>query len=236
MNITMTPDASESDFIDGEIEKKNYRRRWVTNVKKIPSHPFNHGIHMDTHHLISKEAVNLSKLGKLLVKKGFDINDLNNLVGFPATLPGACQLKTQLHRGDHIFKPPGEEPYHDEVSKSLVYLEVKIERCYGKTKKRETSHDIHQLLNPVAKNILKKITRFQLPLTELYLNFKHGNNIGCGNCFEVKDARFNATACEHGRAHYKQLYVSGVDYRYQSSNAYKKIIMYSESWTPKVTK
>ncbi|CAG21419.1 hypothetical protein PBPRA3103 [Photobacterium profundum SS9] len=232
----MTPDASESDFIDGEIEKKNYRRRWVTNVKIIPSHPFNHGIHMDTHHLISKEAVNISKLGKLLVKKGFDINDLNNLVGFPATLPGACQLKTQLHRGDHIFKPPGEEPYHDEVSNALLEVIEKIEQCYGKTRQKEQSDEIHQLLNPIAKSILKQVTRFKLPLTELYLNFKPSNCLGCGNCFEVKDARFNATACEHDREHYKQLHVSGIDYRYQSSNAHKKIIMYSESWTPKVTK
>ncbi|MDH5885570.1 AHH domain-containing protein [Vibrio splendidus] len=43
---------------------------------------------MDTHHIISAEAVKHSELGENLVNKGYDINQLSNLIGFPATLPG----------------------------------------------------------------------------------------------------------------------------------------------------
>ena len=120
MGTLMSQEAAESDFVNGTIEKKGYRKRWVNNVKKLPSHPYNNGIHMDTHHLISAEAVKHSELGENLVNKGYDINQLSNLVGLPATLPGACQLHCQLHRGDHTFSRPREEPYHRYVS-CLLY-------------------------------------------------------------------------------------------------------------------
>ncbi len=134
--MTSQQEESESDFINGTVEKKGYRKRWVSKVKKIPNHPFNHGIHMDTHHLISAEAVKISSLGPLLEKKGYDINALNNLVGFPATLPGACQLHCQLHRGDHIYAEPSEEAYHDYISAQILDFRQEIKSCYGKTKKK----------------------------------------------------------------------------------------------------
>ncbi|NRG06170.1 AHH domain-containing protein, partial [Vibrio coralliilyticus] len=151
MGILNNQEAAESDFVDGMIEKKGYRKRWVNNVKSKPDHPFNNGIHMDTHHLISAEAVKISKLGKNLVNKGYDINLLSNLVGFPATLPGACQLHCQLHRGDHTFSRPGEKPYHDYVSGQLTDPEIKksIKKCNGKTKETVNESAIHKLLDPI---------------------------------------------------------------------------------------
>lgn len=137
MSTKLNQEAAESDFVDGKIEKKGYRKRWVRNVKNDKEHPFNNGIHMDTHHLISAEAVKMSKLGESLVSKGYDINQLSNLVGLPATLPAACQLHCQLHRGDHTFSRPEEKPYHRYVSGELTDPEIRrsIKECYGKTKK-----------------------------------------------------------------------------------------------------
>lgn len=118
---------------------------------------------MDTHHLISAEAVKLSELGENLVSKGYDINQLSNLVGFPATLPGACQLHCQLHRGDHTFSRPREEPYHRYISGELrrPAIRKKIKECYGKTKATENESEIHKLLDPISRKVLKKINKIE---------------------------------------------------------------------------
>jgi hypothetical protein len=162
---------NEIDYVDGVIEKKNYREKWLRNARAHDSHPINYGIHMDTHHLISAEAVNISELADPLVDKGYMINDINNLVGFPATLPAACHLGLQLHRGDHLFSRPNEEPYHDYVSSLLNTKEQKIDSCYGRTKVREKQTDIHNLMDPISKKILIKINAFKLPLTNIFYRF-----------------------------------------------------------------
>ncbi|MBP3140082.1 AHH domain-containing protein [Aliivibrio fischeri] len=222
----------EIDFINGTVEKKGYRKRWISKVKKISNHPFNHGIHMDTHHLISAEAVTISGLGSLLEKKGYDINALNNLVGFPATLPGACQLHCQLHRGDHIFSQPKEEPYHKYVSTQIMDLIEDIKDCYGKTEKRETNHEIHsKIMDPMSNEILDEINDFDLPLTDIYLNFKDGN-CGCADSGNITEARISKSICQN-RMHI------GIDYRYPDKGntikGNKKIITFNQqNWEPKV--
>ncbi|USD31424.1 hypothetical protein CTT30_09160 [Vibrio coralliilyticus] len=245
MGTLMSQEAAESDFVNGTIEKKGYRKRWVTNVKKLPSHPYNNGIHMDTHHLISAEAVKISKLGKNLVNKGYDINQLSNLVGLPATLPGACQLHCQLHRGDHTFSRPREEPYHDYVSGELTDPEIrkKIKECYGKTKKTETESDIHKLLDPISEDILDDINLvvdgkfYSLPLTKISHYFISGGP-GCACQFDVNTAEENSeTYCTSDRLHYKGNGRDGKDKRYQTSNSpwnTKTITYQSNRWTPKV--
>ncbi len=225
-------DAGESDFVDGTIEKKGYRMRWLRRVKMIPGHPFKEGIHMDTHHLISAEGVKLSKLGDVLVSKGYDINDIDNLVGFPATLPGACHLKTQLHRGDHTHTRPGEEPYHDHVSTNIQKKKIKIKDCYGKTKRREKAKEIHELLDPIGKKILGRVNSFRLPLTKIFDNFAGSSLVGCANCFDIDPAsRLGSVPCAKGRNH-----LGYDDFRYQGSSARgnKKTIRFSGSWTPRV--
>lgn len=238
--MTSQQEESESDFINGTVEKKGYRKRWVSKVKKIPNHPFNHGIHMDTHHLISAEAVKITKLVKLLEKKGYDINALNNLVGFPATLPGACQLHCQLHRGDHIYSQPREEPYHKYVSTQVMDLIEDIRDCYGKTTKRETNHEIHsEVMDPVSKKTLKRINKFKLPLTDIYLNFKKGN-CGCASSVNIKEAKKSEEKCAN-RLHGKNLsrQISGIDFRYPGKEdtikGNRKLITFSQQhWEPKV--
>jgi len=229
-------DASESDFIDGRIEKKGYRSRWVNAVKKIPSHPYNNGVHMDTHHLISAESVSIAENSQILIQKGYDINNINNLVGFPATLAGACQLHTQLHRGDHIYAQPGEKPYHKFVSSQFAAYKTDIKDCNGKTK---SSNEIHQLLDKVSKKILTKINYFELPLTDIFSNFEDkAETLGCVNCFDIVPARGITQACSQQRTHYKNIELdrSGIDFRYQDSKVRgnKKIITFVGKWTPKV--
>jgi len=226
--------ANTVKFIDGSVAKnKYYRKKWVSRVRKLPDHPFNHGIHMDTHHLISAEGINISELGDDLVAKGYLINDINNLVGFPATLPGACFLKTQLHRGDHYHSEPGEEPYHKHVVSQLKRIRLKIESCDGRTKKRETGTDIHKLMDPIGEELLEEINDFELPLTTIFMNFHPSSKKkGCAQCFDVVPAETSAFNCAVNRLH------SGEDFRYQDSEktGNKATITYTDTWTPKVTK
>jgi len=225
-------DTNEIDYVDGVIEKKGYRQRWIRYVKKIKSHPFNHGVHMDTHHLISAEAIKIFGEGDLLINKGYNINVMQNLVGFPATLPGACHLGVQLHRGNHIAKmQPREESYHDYIARKMSPEIEDIKNCYGKTKKTETDVDVHKLLDPISNSALTKINNFKLPLTELFLNFKDGGS-GCKNCFNVKDAQNVTMPCSNDNKHF------GVDARYQNSNVKgnKKTITFnaSKNWQPSI--
>ncbi|EPQ8265282.1 AHH domain-containing protein [Vibrio sp. Sgm 5] len=247
MTKLINQEASESDFLVGMIKKKKYRKRWVKNVKKLPDHPFNNGIHMDTHHLISAEAVKHSELGEILVKKGYDINQLSNLVGFPATLPGACQLHCQLHRGDHTYMRPEEKPYHRYVSAELRDPEIrkKINNCYGKTKKTEDESEIHKILDPISEDILDEINfvvdgeYYSLPLTKISHYFIPGGP-GCACQFEVNDAeKHHGTFCSNARLHYKNNDRDGKDKRYQPSRVpwnTKTITFRSTRWTPEVGK
>lgn len=169
------------DYVDGVIEKKGYREKWLRHAYKHKPHPINYGIHMDTHHLISAEAVKISKLAQPLIDKGYMINDINNLVGFPATLPAACHLELQLHRGDHLYKRPNEEPYHDYVSSLISAEKSDLKACYGRTKVREKETAIHKLLDPVSELILDKINEFKLPLTDIYIRFEKKSGGGVIN-------------------------------------------------------
>jgi len=206
-------DTSGNEFINGVIEKKGYRKRWIAYAEKDPSHPYNRGVHMDTHHLISKEAVTISELGDILVDKGYDINVIENLVGFPATLPAACHLGVQLHRGDHFHeRVPGEEPYHDHVASEIKKKKKKILSCYGKTKKTEDESEVHVIVNKIGRGILKQLIGFTLPLTEMFEDFMP-QGAGCKNCFDIVEARTSNEPCAKEYRHY------GRDDRYQDSNA-----------------
>ena len=200
------------DYVDGVIEKKGYREKWLRHAYKHKPHPINYGIHMDTHHLISAEAVKISELSESLVDKGYMINDINNLVGFPATLPAACHLGLQLHRGDHLYKRPNEEPYHKYVSGLISSKKKKIKSCYGRTKVREKKTEIHKLLDPLSITILKEINAFDLPLTDIFDRFEKSSGGGCHQCFDIVPSKSSTTPCLT-RDHSNQ-----VDYRYQDSD------------------
>jgi hypothetical protein len=225
--------VSEEEFIQGQIEKKNYRKKWLANAKKDKDHPINHGIHMDTHHLISAEAIKISNLGGSLKNKGYVIDSLNNLVGFPSTLPGACHLKAQLHRGDHTYAIPGEKPYHDYVESSLRSYKQQIKSCYGRTKKKEDESEIHQLLDALSSELLDEINDFELPLTVIFEDFEEEECNGCKNSYDINESRGQYNVCEKERNHFGE-----VDLKYQGSKQAwnKKVIKYKGDWKPKVRK
>jgi len=186
---------------------------------------------MDTHHLISAEAITISKQGPLLVSKGYCIDVIQNLVGFPATLPAACHLGVQLHRGDHIDKGPNEEPYHDYVSALIVKEREELEMCYGKTKKTEDNAAVHLIIDEIGADILEEINDFDLPLTEMFEEFKSGG-VGCKNCFNIKPAKSTSSPCTKQREHF------GTDYRYQDSKVKHnmKSITFNanKNWQPEI--
>lgn len=225
-------DTIKAEFIQGQIDKKNYRKEWLKNAEAKDDHPINFGIHMDTHHLISAEAIKISKLGNSLKNKGYVIDSLNNLVGFPSTLPGACHLGIQLHRGDHLFSRSEEEPYHKQVATLLKADSGFIKKCYGRTEIKENNSEIHKLIDPLSKKVLKKVLSFELPLTVIFDRFEQGvNGIGCANCFDVKPAQKSNDKCHKGRNHYGE-----IDKKFQSSKKdwNEKEIKYRGGWEPKV--
>ncbi|NHR07349.1 hypothetical protein HA052_19350 [Chromobacterium haemolyticum] len=126
-----------------------------TEKNKMPNHPRHFGIKMQAHHIVSAEGISRSKIGDLLVKFGYDINDLSNLTYIPSTLQGACHLSVQPHRGDHKAPLGGisalerddddSHPvtYHDAIAMRVLELKKYMhENCPGK--------------NPSARSILKK--------------------------------------------------------------------------------
>jgi hypothetical protein len=225
----------EVDFVDGVIEKKGYRSKWLRHARAHSGHPINYGIHMDTHHLVSAEAIKQTELSEELVDKGYMINDIKNLVGFPATLPAACHLGLQLHRGDHYHKKtPNEEPYHKYVKNLIREEKETIKGCYERTKIREKSTEIHGLLDPISKKILRRINSNKLPLTNIFINFDRVSGRiydGCKNCFDVVDARVSISSCNKKGNHF-----GDKDLRYQQSNVTgnSKVINYNGDWTPEV--
>jgi len=223
--------SKKEDFIQGQIEKKSYRKTWLNKAEAQSDHPINFGIHMDTHHLISAEAIKISTLGGVLKIKGYVIDSLSNLVGFPSTLPGACHLGVQLHRGDHKHTIPGEEAYHKYVASTLEKNEDGIRGSYGRTEKEETKSEIHLLLDPKGEDILDELIDFELPLTEIFKSFEDGCSIGCSNEFDVKPASKQQIICDKNRDHFLE-----EDKKFQTSAKVwnKKQITYQGRWSLKV--
>jgi len=195
---------------DGNISKSSdFSKHLFKKVKTDASHPINNGVHMQAHHLISAKGVDLSGIGVLLVQKGYDINVIKNLVFIPSTLPGACHLGVQLHRGDHIHKDD-EHPksYHVEVKEQLVRLKEKISNCEG------SANTTQKLVNSKSKELLSDISDFNLSLTSIMKSFDLDSPIGCGNCVNVKEHEKDFSPCSSQRDHYQQkhpMYKSGKD-------------------------
>ena len=192
------------NIIEGTVDKdKVYRKRLIKKIKNKSSHPFHHGIHMAAHHLISKDGVDTSDLGELLVHKGYNINEMENLVFLPSTLQGACQLRVQLHRGDHTYALPNQEAYHDQVASSLDKIKSNLRKCTPKTQKGNS--EIQKKVNQESVKILKRIAEFRVPLTTIFRNFKPSSKVGCSNHNEVKECEGSLARCRDERSHVGQV-------------------------------
>lgn len=143
----------------------------------------------------------MSGMGALLKQKGYNINEIKNMAFIPSTLPGACHLGVQPHRGDHTYTDDEHpESYHDEVKEGLSKLREKVENCDGTASSVQTQ----KLLNSTSKALLKKIGGFRLPLTPIMKKFDSDNQTGCGNCVNIKEHRKDSTPCGSDRNHFKE--------------------------------
>ena len=199
----------------GNTDKKNsdYRGALLKAVKDDNDHPINNGIHMEAHHLVSQEAVKQADMKTFLESSGYEINDLSNLVFLPATLPGACHLEVQLHRGNHIA-PNSEQDdddedhhprdYHKTIKRLLRKLKANtLKSCSSDSEdiKRSTEKEMKKL----SSRILDDIEEFDIALSPIMHAFKPESSLGCGNCVDVKEHEIDASRCKTDqRDHYNE--------------------------------
>jgi len=196
-----------ADYTAGSIDKnKKYPRDLKNNIKRRPllkeKHPLYNGIVMQAHHLISTKGAKMSELDNRLVKLGYEINVVKNLVFLPSTLEGACHLKVQLHRSDHKGVIDGKN-YHRFVSDQIKKLKRKMNDCKsnaGKSSPMQRSMDLK------SKLILNAIAQFKIPLTHIYKNFESDNTVGCCNKNNIPAVRRSITQedCTSNRNHHGQ--------------------------------
>ena len=184
-------------MVKGTIKKDSqYRKRIFNEVKSDKDHPINMGIDMQAHHLISEKGAKDSGLEGPLEQQGFNINVLENLVLMPSTLPGACQLGVQLHRGDHSFKDDDHpRSYHKKITDRVKSLESEMDK---KCKKKKS---IQSLLDKESVKILFLINNFMLPLTSIYSSFKVSSSVGCGNVKSITKHE-SSHSCRLDRNHF----------------------------------
>lgn len=180
--------------------------RMKSAVKLKTSHPTHHGMRMQVHHLISKKSIKKKvntqiRLG--LKQKGYDIDDLGNLVSLPNDYWGACHLEIQLHRSDHRNATTGDDghdiDYHRYVG-NLINTELRTvdfdEICDGKI--------IQKKMNQISTRILKQIRKFEISLTEEEIseNFESEKLSGCrdigsrGGIDKYRNAQEIGTLCK----------------------------------------
>lgn len=197
-----------------KLNKKNsdYRGALLKAVESDGDHPVNNGIHMEAHHLVSSEAIKLSKTETFLKDSNYQINNLSNLVFLPATLPGACHLEVQLHRGNHISTT--KEQDDDDDDKHPISYHKKVADLLGRVKKQtykectDSRKDIDKAfqkqMSNLSKKILIKVNQFKFPLSPIMDSFKPDASVGCGNCVNVKEHQLDASQCHSKRDHHDQ--------------------------------
>ncbi|WP_199610818.1 AHH domain-containing protein [Flocculibacter collagenilyticus] len=203
---------------------KLYPNRMQRAVKHDKDHPINNGIHMAAHHLISAKAVELSELGDLLEHRGYDINLLENLVYLPSTFEGACQLRVQLHKGDHTYALPGEKPYHEQVKSMVKKLEAYLEKCPANG---QGNNNVIAKMNRLSIEALMLIAEFRVPLTSIFRNFKPSSKVGCSNHVRVPDSQGSLARCHHERNHVGQTHFLNP---HAEHNKVPKEITYTKSY------
>ncbi len=187
----------------GVISKKGVDYRGALMAAVGSNHPVNKNVHMQAHHLVSEEGITISGIGETLKSRGYNVNVINNLVFLPSTPAGACHLRVQLHRGDHIHEcdedfSDDDHPltYHKLVRKMLIEVESKIDDCDDKS-----FNSAQKLLNDISEDILMLIAEFKLPLTKVFKAFKPNSRTGCSNSIDVNEHHIKGQECEFLRDH-----------------------------------
>lgn len=183
-------------------------------------HPRHNGIKMQAHHIISAEGVKRSTKGSTLVKFGYDINCLKNLVFLPCTLQGACHLGIQPHRGNHTAPSdpwPGSkaservdensydddahpESYHIMVSQKVKDIAGHLDReCKGNARDAGVAQEkLDDLSQTILLTIYGRPNRARL--TKIADSFLPGHPIGCSGAHSV-GSHNKSKSCPSDRDH-----------------------------------
>lgn len=197
-----------------------YRENVVNAIQTDLTHPYNKGVKMQAHHLISKKAVKLGNLKSDLEHLGYDINVKENVALIPSTLKGACHLKTQVHRGNHTA--PGEGTlygdgnddddlhgigYHLAVRAALQRVKIKRDRgrlCL------EPGRDIQKEIDAISVVIAGALNLYTMKLWAIADSFKPTASSGCCNetsvpvaaeLLDAANAGGAAVTCDDNRNH-----------------------------------
>lgn len=191
----------------------DYKKELYERIKDDDNHPYNLGIEMQAHHLISISGMKKSGLSSQVETTGYDINHPKNCVFLPSTLKGACHLKVQVHKSAHTNVVFGDDAdsahshkvrgknYHDFVSDLLIDIKDELDNsCNGD----EFSDNCIDLLNDISKDIiLSRICNapHKAPLSRFYAHFKK-DGPGCGGEDSLKNLNPDAmTPCDMSRNH-----------------------------------
>lgn len=205
----------------GNVSKSStYLTVLKTRVELDRGHPLHHGIKMQAHHIISADGVKRSGMGTKLVKHGYDINVLKNLVFLPSTLQGACHLGVQPHRGNHsAVSDPGPDvqspdrgeggsydddahpvSYHELIKQRVLRLVSLIDReCEGKSDTGTLAQEkMDDLSRDIALMIYGRPSRARL--TRIADSFLLGHPTGCAGVDSV-ERHTDSKKCPMSRNH-----------------------------------
>lgn len=206
----------------GNVSKSStYLAVLKTRVELDRGHPLHHGIKMQAHHIISADGVQKSSLGPKLIKLGYDINALKNLIFLPSTLQGACHLGVQPHRGNHsaisdpspTAKSTGRDDgdayddddhpvgYHKLIARRLLDLSPSLDReCQGKSNVGNFAQEkLDELSKDIALLIYGHPSRARL--TGIADSFVLGHSTGCAGVDSVPK-HSTSTKCPVSRNHH----------------------------------
>jgi hypothetical protein len=181
-----------------------FRDKVVAKAENIEGHPYNLGVSMQAHHLVSKNGCKLSDYKEELEKLGYEIDDIDNLVLIPNEPFDACHMEVQVHRSNHsvgsnissilskddIHDDDHPMSYHEIVSnmikgKSGLFKQV----CESDKDSNKKKEKIQKEINKLSKKILSHINSFELLLTSAAENFQTESKIGCSNFNNIKKNR-----------------------------------------------
>jgi hypothetical protein len=147
-------------------------------------------------------------LSKELEKRGYDINNLKNLVFIPSTLQGACHLGVQPHRGNHAaeFEESDNDKmhpttYHEFVMR-LLQKELRFLEGNCPENKSPNHTDLNKKMSDLSKYVLGCIQKRTVKLTSVAKHFDPDSKTGCAGLDNIPG--FKVANCPMGRNHHKE--------------------------------
>ena len=177
-----------------------YRENVANAIRGNRSHPFHNGVKMQAHHLVSKKSAQLSGMKADLEHLGYDINLKENVALIPSTLPGACHLNCQVHRGNHtaisdggLYDDQDDDDgihgmaYHTAVA-TILQAKVTLRRRRGRLC-RDPADKIQDRVNAISAQVAVMLNAYQMKLSHVADSFQVHKQSGCCNETSVPRAK-----------------------------------------------